>query len=375
MHTMPIMRIYTTAWGVLMSLSGAWADLPLKLKQTLQMREHVYHNQRLVFHAEVRYEYYKPKHPTKTYQYLLEVLRTPEAIKAIKSIIRPDNKGSAIAQMQGDALADRSSCYMMSNLRVLVEPNVVIEEPKKSKRVVGYTAFVSNYRNPYVGSDPNFACHDIRESRGIFTVGLDISKLYRAKWGRIEEYSDRWILYGKSDPRNLDPSIPKEVAFPEIELTAVLRKPDALVERLEVRVHLPTNGSTKRWYTDTYEVIHTKQVGKIKIPSVIIYNHRTSNNSIRIVKKYTLLNVEALKVPVKLEVPEGGRVVDERVNNTNYQWQGRLLSEEEVKRLALQQGRLVPEETPHRRYSPVLFLPAILFFAGAFYLYWRQRRK
>jgi hypothetical protein len=51
------------------------------------------------------------------------------------------------------------------------------------------------------------------------------------------------------------------------------------------------------------------------------------------------------------------------------------MSEEELKRLGYQQGNLIPPETPRRRYSPWLFLPAVLCFLAAGYLYLRQRRK
>ncbi len=58
-----------------------------------------------------------------------------------------------------------------------------------------------------------------------------------------------------------------------------------------------------------------------------------------------------------------------------YIWEGRLPSIEELQDKALEQGRLLPKDSPQRRYSLVLFVPALLFFAGALYLYWRQKRR
>jgi hypothetical protein len=58
-----------------------------------------------------------------------------------------------------------------------------------------------------------------------------------------------------------------------------------------------------------------------------------------------------------------------------YLWKGRLLSKDELKQLAYQQGHLLPPETPRQRYSLWLFLPPVLFFIAAAYLYWRQRRR
>jgi hypothetical protein len=57
-----------------------------------------------------------------------------------------------------------------------------------------------------------------------------------------------------------------------------------------------------------------------------------------------------------------------------YKWAGRLPTLDELKQRAYQQGNLVPPETPRRRYSPWLLLPAILFFLAAGYLYFKNRR-
>ncbi len=58
-----------------------------------------------------------------------------------------------------------------------------------------------------------------------------------------------------------------------------------------------------------------------------------------------------------------------------YSWSGRLPSEAELQQLAYQQGHLIPPDAPARRYSLWMFLPALLLFGLAGYLYYRQKRK
>lgn len=58
-----------------------------------------------------------------------------------------------------------------------------------------------------------------------------------------------------------------------------------------------------------------------------------------------------------------------------YVWQGALPDEKKVEQLAYQQGNLIPPEAPRRRFSPLLFAPAMVFFALAAYFYLRNRRR
>ncbi len=58
----------------------------------------------------------------------------------------------------------------------------------------------------------------------------------------------------------------------------------------------------------------------------------------------------------------------------HYLWTGELPTEAELKQLAYQQGSLLPPETPQRRYSFWMFLPAIVLFGLALLFYLRRRR-
>jgi len=57
-----------------------------------------------------------------------------------------------------------------------------------------------------------------------------------------------------------------------------------------------------------------------------------------------------------------------------YRWKGRLISEDELRQLAYQEGNLLPPETPQRRYSFWMFLPAIVLFGLALLFYLKRRR-
>jgi hypothetical protein len=113
-----------------------------------------------------------------------------------------------------------------------------------------------------------------------------------------------------------------------------------------------------------------------------------SISSQKTVLRFRLLEVSRSK-PITFSIPSGARVIDLRlagyISEANYRdafdkqvgyfYSGNIPSIDELKNLAYQRGNLVPPETPRRRYSPWLLLPAVLCFLAAGYLYLRQRRK
>lgn len=90
----------------------------------------------------------------------------------------------------------------------------------------------------------------------------------------------------------------------------------------------------------------------------------------------------------KLDPPKGIRVADFRLSEQvydqplgrdtiqiSYTWNGRLPTIEELEQMAQQQGNPLPPGTPHRRYSLVMFAPAVIFLLIADYLFWKGRKK
>ncbi len=347
-------------------LLNAQGGLPPALTKALQKREQAYFNKRLVFQVELHTDAYTPDHFVTSTEYFLEILRATDAIKVNK---KPVNSNPNPAPKIGDVVVIPESCYIGREGVVTDESNVVYEGNRP--RSLGNLAFINRPSDdhPYIPPAGPYICREVSDIKGVFRAGLDVSKVYKAKWERVDEHTDYWILYGKVKRSHY--GLPDE-PLPDVELKVRLRKPDALPEYLEIRV--PTDTSSERAMTSTDRVLKTTKMGSLEIPSVVESRYEAKGAYLT-VEKSTLIRVEPLKEQVKLELPKDTQVVDERVNNTNYRWEGRLPSEEEVKQKALQQGRFLPEEAPRRRYSLVLFVPALLFFAAALYLYWKQRRR
>lgn len=131
----------------------------------------------------------------------------------------------------------------------------------------------------------------------------------------------------------------------------------------------------------------TKYLG-VEVPRTIHY--REVEGNLQTVITFTLKHVEKLSSPKELlEVPLGSAVSDYRYlgeisdrdlirNSRNavlYNWTGKLLSDAEVQMYAYKMGLLQPSEDSSSRYSPLLFAPAIIFFALAAYFYFRNRRR
>ncbi len=121
-------------------------------------------------------------------------------------------------------------------------------------------------------------------------------------------------------------------------------------------------------------------------PSVVAYQYsdRAVNHQVR----FELVSVEVSSAENGHLFSHGETVMDYRLcdsvvdapqrsreNVVSYIWQGRLPTEEELKQLAYQQGNLIPPDAPRRRFSPLLFAPAVIFFALAAYLYFKNRRR
>jgi hypothetical protein len=178
------------------------------------------------------------------------------------------------------------------------------------------------------------------------------------------------VLIGKANAEELE-SV--RAGAPDIVLRAELRKPDALLLNLEI---LTPFNQPNRWVKYQLITLQTKKVDGMEVPFVFAHKSYSPMGTIKADFRYTLQRLERLKQPLRVQVPKNAVVMDERLGNTiNYRWTGRLMSEEELKRLGYQQGNLIPPSTPRRRYSPWLFLPAVLCFLAAGYLYFKNRRR
>ena len=203
----------------------------------------------------------------------------------------------------------------------------------------------------------------------ILLSNANILRFMDTKWGKMTEQSDRWVLQGGYEGR-----------FAQCTISLSLRKSDCLP--LEV-VTLEREGRF-RWL-----ITHTQKLGDIEIPKRIAVEKRFANYMQLI--DICILEAKPIKGEVAIELPIGLQIHDYRLISyqkmlssnrewlrnevISYRWQGKLFSLEEIKQLAYQQGNLIPPDAPRRRFSPLLFVPAVIFFALAGYLYLRNRRR
>ncbi len=363
-------------------LLGAWADsLPAELAHALQQREHFYHNHYITFIVETQHDIFQPHRYQSRSQYILEIFRAARAVKVtqrpLQGMDHRTKQGNTI-QFNLDKntgnITTTSSCYLGEDVNALMEPDMEFTQSNQSLAraqmgaVIGMSKLQNLYSNPQVSG---FICQEVCNQRGVFTIGLDVSKLYGVQWERIEERAHRWIMVGRIKARHYDPQAAE--GDPDVTLRVELRKPDALI--LELEVLRPLRAANK-WQRSQFRTVQIKKIDGLSIPAEIEYRADSSSGGYMIRSHYRLVSIKLLSDAVALDLPLGTRVEDRRLGSSvNYLWQGRLPTEEELKRLAFQQGYLLAPESPRRRYSPWLFAPAMIFFAAAGYLYWRQRRK
>ncbi len=208
----------------------------------------------------------------------------------------------------------------------------------------------------------------------VFLAGIDPTSLDDYKVERVEDLGEQWIIYGSGSP-----SIRWKIHF---------RKSDGLPTFCEFG--RPT-------FTKIVKVSKTTRLRGQAFPAEVTIEEITRNSKTgqifsRYVCKYTLKSKDNYNG--EIEIPLGTSIADYRLmdyadfvklySSTQlgggeqaviYPWSGRLLSEAELQQLAYQQGHLIPPDAPARRYSLWMFLPAVILFGLAGYLYYRQKRK
>jgi hypothetical protein len=373
---------YLITFALMAGLTLGWADpIPSQLAKALQQRERFYYNRYVVYQVDRRLDVYKTQQKTyETYQhnFLIEIAREPKAIKVVCKPL----EGQTIRTEQGTterfnpSFGGTAACYLLLDQGIVIigDTDAIFSIRDNSLERATAVANIRRIRPSGIYSNlelwKSFLDETVAGMWGAFTIGLDVSKLYQARWEKVEERADRWVLIGKAKAEELE-SV--RAGAPDIVLRAELRKPDALLLNLEI---LTPSHQPNRWVKYQLITLQTQKVDGMEIPSVFVHKGSRSTGTIKADFRYTLQRLERLKQPLRVQVPKNAVVMDERLGNTlNYRWTGRLMSEEELKRLGYQQGNLIPPETPRRRYSPWLFLPAALFFFAAGYLYLRQRRK
>ncbi|MFN4034245.1 MAG: hypothetical protein ACK4ME_11635 [Fimbriimonadales bacterium] len=356
-------------------IASVWAgSLPQGLARALKQREQFYYHRRIVFHVEERVHVRNRQHQTR---YVLEILRTPRALlvrqQPLNGVEMKTEQGNSVRFSLHDGWT--SACYIGEEASAVWEPSFLFSTDAQSLEKSSMVANLARggIDQLYGGAlQWDARCRDGCGMYGVFMTGLDVSKIYRTRWERVEERANRWVLMGTAQAQAFEPHLPPE-NFPNISLRVELRKPDALPMRLEVLVPFRR---PNMWVRHIFRTVQTKQIERLEIPVVVQYLQENAEKTREVQVAFKQVLFERLKESVQLDLPQGTTVADERIGSSiNYRWQGRLPTEEELKQLAYQQGNLIPPDAPRRRFSPLLLAPAIIFFALAAYLYFRNRRR
>lgn len=356
---------------------SAWAgSLPEELVRALKQREQFFINRTVVFRLQTD-KRINLTPPRQTYsETLLSITRRPTSLH-IKS--RPAQgetlrSGSVSIAINLEQMQWSAEFHLIDGAVVEVEPDFYVNRDGQSPVLSGTIAHVNRASvNEYGIPSRNDLCLATTWIAGIFTAGLNVTKIPDVRWEKVENHPDRWVLVGKTKNYRLiamNPQIPwRQMPVPEVQLRVELRKPDTL----PLLVSEKPLGDWGGGYSVFRTVSHRK-VGALAVPSKIEFQRQSRAGMEKSI--YTLLQVVNANEVDKLDLPIGTLMVDDRLGTTvNYRWQGRLPSEEELKKLAYQQGNLIPPDMPRRRFSLLLFVPAIIFFALAAYLYFRNRRR
>lgn len=367
--------------AVTMCAVSVWATpVPPELAQALRKREAFYHNRYIEFRFASRYILLKPRYEEKyKRQNRVEVWRTPSATKVLETplngkrykVKKQDNEVSFSMEGGTDCVY-----YYDGDVIVTLSPNIVFSPGTQE---IEATTLRAEIRRSF----PNLLCSDDSLQRGdvcgatfaisalwgAFTVGLNLLNCPNFVWEKVEERNNQWILIGKK--KQAESGDINSQGEPYV-IRLVLQKPDALPIEMEFLKPLSNN----HWSRTVLRTKTTKQEKGFRIPALIESHSDNSDQSRIVTASCEILRFESIKQAPTFDLPLGTEVKDSRFEReAYYAWRGRLPTQSDLQRMLYEQGRLLPPESSRTRYSWVMFVPAILFFLAALWLYWRMNRR
>ncbi|MGQ9658296.1 MAG: hypothetical protein ACUVV1_10420, partial [Fimbriimonadales bacterium] len=142
-------------------------------------------------------------------------------------------------------------------------------------------------------------------------------------------------------------------------------------------------------YTVTHRVLKTQQVAGYPIPAEVEVQEDLTSSRGRIVAR--LLKASPTVAAPKFAYNRGAYLEDLRLIPmedclepgrsrfshlaTAYLWEGSLWSKDYLRTVVSSGSSVLPPESGRRRYSLVMFAPALLFLLLAAYLFWRGKKK
>lgn len=334
------------------------APLPKELAQALQKREASYYGRYLEFQFSSRYVQLKPQHQEKySREELVKVWRAHSATK----VVRLPLNGQKHVTKQGNELlfsergGSESAYYFDEDIIVSVHPNVNLLSGAHDKVDANMLASIERSRAHLLWleetgrADVLSTTYCVSRWWGVFTIGLNPADNPQIVWEKVEDCPNQWVLIGKERLTQLDAQRGDEYV-----VRLVLAKPDALPTELEA-----LHTSTGRWSRWKIRTLKTYQDKSVRFPSLIQGSYDTSDQAVSMPSTCELRKVEAISDVPTFDLPLGTGIRDNRFRrDVHYLWQGSLPTQAELQQMMYEQGRLLPPESPRRRYSSVMFLPA-----------------
>ena len=209
---------------------------------------------------------------------------------------------------------------------------------------------------------------------------FNLLKATDIRWRIASDSANQWTLLGEYEAQ----------VGQRGTVRIVLAKAGAQVQSVEILEAYRHAGQEKVTLSKKWRIVELKTVNQVAIPQKILMEKRAAYATIRSVARLVkvLPLAESLSPHFSLgasvtdyrladyaELLRSGSIADMRTKAVSYAWQGRLYTIDELRALAYQQGNLIPPDAPRRRFSLLLFVPAIVFFALAAYLYFKNRRR
>ena len=371
------MRLSVSLLVLCISTAATWSDTLGEVRQALQHQQSLRNNHCLTYQLDYTIEWKgdsPQRYPHRGGRFQVMFCRSGDLSKISFKRLRavgstPQQLGEKYPYLLD--IAEWEYWYGNNWMALLsntaAEGNIVTIFPCQSNGV-----FCSMYR---IGQD-----YDMTRFDAAILGGFSLLEAPDIRWSVVRKDSQQVTLLGEYEAQAQAKGIVQiELSYPEIRLNRVV-----------MRESIQQGDRVRMMYEKSWRIQTSK--GKDKLPDKINIISNMSFATIRATIKLLdsrLLQSE-LPLNARLHTPVNDyRLIeyqdllsqvtihadDVRRQVVRYPWIGRMYTTEELKQLAYQQGNLIPPETPRRRFSPLLFVPAVIFFTLAAYLYFKNRRR
>jgi hypothetical protein len=358
-------------------VSGVWAsELPKELVHTLQRVQNSYLNK--IYLYKVKKDVKPARGNRYEAEFCMEVAVTADTVLISRmpdteSSMKMETKHGGKISIDTKSLINSETCYISKDVIVNLTSDFQFQ-PNTNRvanaELLAYINEGADWRSSPADFFDSSPCGAASGLSAPFFLGVPLTSSSVIRWTSAERVGQEWILNGYIKANDYDPSVGSD--YPNVSVRAKVDGHTGLIMSLELLRPLRSEG---QWQRRTAQVVAKKYIRNAFFPSRIAFQWDSSSRNYLATETYELLAVEPITQIGMPEIPLGTQVIDSRLGHpVRYSWTGRLLSKDELKQLAYQQGSLLPPETPQRRYSFWMFLPAIVLFGLALLFYLKRRR-